>query len=461
MLRTELDGGDICQVGRQGDDHDDHSRFTQFGKLLFSDEGAVAVSHHHNRTFAPTVERVLNCWNSQGPLCQSGDADDKPPMENHTLSVVEWYPASIGWPKTGWLAQAVTDGMSAALFSSRLTFNVATTIHSLRVATGQQDAATEYAGMDELWLVFAETAASEPQVTQTLGNSTTYKPSICPHDGPMSCVIPIGTGGWFGAVSPNVSATQLYFNLGNPVNLTLYNPNARPWGWLSLSDVGTAGKSVKPGDTFSWRMFSVSVDVKTNLNSTADLVQLRRYLSSPEGLAVLRGKQVDHNGSLLELAPEQPALVAELSVPRPSPASNPTGEALLLPLRVGPFPPRWTVGLFQAAGYTAGHYGNGTDRYTTLGLDGDGFAHVPLYAARAPLTHVRVGCPVTATGAGAESLFIQVVHVDDSPQTWHVEINNPLERAVTVHVSSGLGLPGFPAVGASDVRIEAGGIWVP
>ena len=118
MLRTELDGGDICQVGRQGDDHDDHSRFTQFGKLLFSDEGAVAVSHHHNRTFAPTVERVLNCWNSQGPLCQSGDADDKPPMENHTLSVVEWYPASIGWPKTGWLAQAVTDGMSAALFSS-------------------------------------------------------------------------------------------------------------------------------------------------------------------------------------------------------------------------------------------------------------------------------------------------------------------------------------------------------
>ena len=119
------------------------------------------------------------------------------------------------------------------------------------------------------------------------------------------------------------------------------------------------------------------------------------------------------------------------------------------------------MGLFRGAGYTAGHYGNGTDRYTTLGLDGDGFAHVPLYAARAPLTHVRVGCPVTATGAGAESLFIQVAHVDDSPQTWHVEINNPLERAVTVHISSGLGLPGFPAVGASDVRIEAGGIWVP
>jgi hypothetical protein len=153
---------------------------------------------------------------------------------------------------------------------------------------------------------------------------------------------------------------------------------------------------------------------------------------------------------------------AELSVPRPSStAANPAAEALLLPLRVGPFKQsRWTVGLLQLAGYTVGYYGSGANRYTSLGLDDEGFAYVPLYAGRAPLTHVVVGCPVTAKGAGAEDLFIQVTHVDENPQVWHVEVNNPTDQAITVTFHNDMKLPGFPAITTAPVTVVAGGIVV-
>ena len=136
---------------------------------------------------------------------------------------------------------------------------------------------------------------------------------------------------------------------------------------------------------------------------------------------------------------------------------NPAAEALLLPLRVGPFKqPRWTVGLLQLAGYTVGYYGSGANRYTSLGLDDDGFAYVPLYTGRAPLTHVVVGCPVTAKGRGAEALFIQVTHVDEDPQVWHVEVNNPTDTAITVTFHNGMELPGFPTIVTAPVTIGAG-----
>lgn len=153
---------------------------------------------------------------------------------------------------------------------------------------------------------------------------------------------------------------------------------------------------------------------------------------------------------------------AEVSIPKPSSlAVNPAAEALLLPLRVGPFnQSRWTVGLLQLAGYTVGYYGSGANRYTSLGLDDEGFAYVPLYAGRAPLTHVEVGCPVIAKGTGAEDLFIQVTHVDENPQVWHVEINNPTDLPITVTLQSDMKLPGFIAITAEPVSIPAGGFVV-
>ena len=68
----------------------------------------------------------------------------------------------------------------------------------------------------------------------------------------------------------------------------------------------------------------------------------------------------------------------------------------MLPLRVGGLQRRWSTGVWQVHGYTAGFYSNGTDQYSALGLDDDGRAYVPLYVGRGA-ADVVVGHPVIAT----------------------------------------------------------------
>jgi hypothetical protein len=111
----------------------------------------------------------------------------------------------------------------------------------------------------------------------------------------------------------------------------------------------------------------------------------------------------------------------------------------VLPLRVGGFVRRWTVGLWQVTGYVVGHYGQGENRYSELGLDAHNFTHVPLYTGLAGSTHVRVGHPVVATGDGADRVFIQVTNVrlENSTDLFHVSLNNPTDAPITLVVSSG------------------------
>ena len=55
----------------------------------------------------------------------------------------------------------------------------------------------------------------------------------------------------------------------------------------------------------------MSVDIKTNLKTPAELIQLRAYLASPENLAIQRGLQVDNNSSLLEVTPDAQLIAGE------------------------------------------------------------------------------------------------------------------------------------------------------
>ena len=100
---------------------------------------------------------------------------------------------------------------------------------------------------------------------------------------------------------------------------------------------------------------------------------------------------------------------------------------------------RWTVGLWQVTGYVVGHYGQGENRYSELGLDAHNFTHVPLYTGLAGSTHVRVGHPVVATGDGADRVFIQVTNVrlENSTDLFHVSLNNPTDAPITLVVASG------------------------
>lgn len=127
---------------------------------------------------------------------------------------------------------------------------------------------------------------------------------------------------------------------------------------------------------------------------------------------------------------------------------------MLLPLRVGGFRRRWTVGLWQDAGWVTtdplyqDEPGGG---YTELGLDAHNYTHVPLYTGRAQLTRVRVGHPVVAVGSGADQLFVQATRLLTPPDAvgvrryqFHVAVNNPTFATVSVTLKSSFSEVGMP-----------------
>ena len=113
-------------------------------------------------------------------------------------------------------------------------------------------------------------------------------------------------------------------------------------------------------------------------------------------------------------------------------------EQTMLPLRFSVQNAKRNVGLHQRAGSTLGNYGNGTGRWTALGLSADGQAHASLYHGFAAVD-VVFGHPVTSD---CEEVFIQVTRAETIAPTaldsvavcevWHIAINNQTDRNVTV-----------------------------
>jgi hypothetical protein len=205
--------------------------------------------------------------------------------------------------------------MTAALFTQDVTFRTDAniTVNELRMATGQL--VSLYRNFDSLKLVYGTSSTAPPQSVEVLGNKS-YRVVLPGCDAAEMqqfgrCTVTLENGGWFGAVSPQTSASQLYWNLGGPINMTVTRANGGNQ-WLTLRDVGMVGQRIShANDRFSWSIVSVSVDIKTNLKTPAELIQLHTYLASPEKLAIHRGTQVDNNRSLLELKPDAELIAGE------------------------------------------------------------------------------------------------------------------------------------------------------
>ena len=80
--------------------------------------------------------------------------------------------------------------------------------------------------------------------------------------------------------------------------------------------------------------------------------------------------------------------------------------------------------MWQHTGYAMGHYSNGSEVYTGLGLDDFNSSYIPLYVGKAPRHHVTIGHPIIAIGKDAVDLAIQVTRVNQSVPIWHVSVNN-------------------------------------
>jgi hypothetical protein len=178
----------------------------------------------------------------------------------------------------------------------------------------------------------------------------------------------------------------------------------------------------------------MGVPINIECHNIEDVTRRLAYLDDPTGMKLLRGKRVESPG-FIEVAPDNGAV--EVTVPKPAEKTDMT-----LPLRVTGLNRRWTAGLFQKKGYVKGDYGTGDNRFRELGLDVYGNAYVPLYVDKAAETHMVAGHPVVADAAGKD-LFIQVTHVYEGPDQWHVSVNNPTDKPIKTTLHKAMDLPGL------------------
>ena len=160
------------------------------------------------------------------------------------------------------------------------------------------------------------------------------------------------------------------------------------------------------------------------------LLHIQQYLYSPP-VTVYSGRMVRCSLICDIVTSLTSGFTTEVSVPQYLGNRN-----MMLPIRVGGLNPRWSAGLWQKYGFPGSReaiYGNGTDRYTAVGVDELGWAYIPLYVGEAA-TRVVVGHPVIADGDNVEQLFIQTTHVDST--IWHVHINNPTNTTIRATVRS-------------------------
>ena len=200
----------------------------------------------------------------------------------------------------------------------------------------------------------------------------------------------IAHGGWFAAWSNHTAQASIFFNRGLPIDLQI-----RVYPQTSLSTPVLKGASytvtaakvsdVTAGQELVFELAQLGTSLRTDVKSLADVQALVEYLANPTGLIIIRGKRLSgpERLGLLEVLPDATSFVAEVAV-----GTHPDAN-MLLPLRIGGFNRRWTVGMWQETGWVTSDpvYTNGSG-YTELGLDAFNQSYVPIYSGRVPRTHV-------------------------------------------------------------------------
>ncbi|MBI2298733.1 MAG: hypothetical protein HYU66_07255 [Armatimonadetes bacterium] len=254
--------------------------------------------------------------------------------------------------------------------------------------------------------------------------------------GPGAALLPLGRGGYVGTFGVEQGTPSALFNAGETE--IAYEPVYRR---LFLANLPAAGKA---GQTFAWKLFYLWDGFDHDARNLARLERLRSYYGldgkSGSGIVVRRGRLVSHFG-LVDLAPADG--VVEFEVPEPD-----FGLDVPLGLRFLGFNPNWTVGQLQLTGYSPGFYGNGTNVWRNLGTDDRDMAYLAVYTKGVPSSHSIVGHPVVCD---TQELVIEVTHLSDKPQRWHIAVNNPADRPLKTVLRKNLDLPGL---GFADTPVE-------
>ncbi|MCX7597652.1 MAG: hypothetical protein N2512_02110 [Armatimonadetes bacterium] len=389
---------------------EDFRRCNQVPVLDFSDEGAVAVASLRQEYYDERVERVLNPWQTYGPI-------DGPTKFAENLQYYrEWVTPTVDVPEEYWAAPGIRVGVNPSLFTNTVRFKWPVVVKRLRLGALHCHPDAK---------VVVGTAEGVREVPLWEGVEVLLRP-----------------GDWFGLYKQGVSNSHLYVLRSEPVRLKIQ-------GAIEFfADV--ENKSFRAGDSYTFEIAALGFPVNVEIDGPQDLARYVEYLRAPAGLKIIRGARQPSHG-VLTVAVSDGA--AELSVPRPA-----TRLDLTLPVCVTGLNPRWSAGLFQVRGYSKGFHGPGENRYRALSVDTHGVAYVPLYVDYAGITHVVAGHPVVA-GPEGKDLFIQVTKVHDGPHRWHVSVNNPTARAITTRLRKAMNLPGL-TVPTGPIKVPAGGYLV-
>jgi hypothetical protein len=383
---------------------EDGSRFDQTPLLDFDDEDAVGVESTQGVVFADSIEKVTDPWDTFGPL--GGPSK----LMEFALRHWQFPPPAVAAPEVGSIYYGVREGITACLFRSQIRFKA-----DMRVK--------------RLQLLKNDLTPNARSVTLLIGRAPhQIERELDYGPGGKSETVRLAPGDWFALYSKNLACGHIFVVRGISVELQI----APPKSLLISADL--AGRAVKRGDLYHFELFSLGIPLNVEMKSPEAMRHLLTYLDQPAGLEIRRGKRLPSPG-FIEVASQDGAV--EVRVPQPAEKTY-----LTLPLRVKGLNRRWTAGLWQKNGFVRGEYGSGANRYRPLGVDEFGYAYAPLYVDLAPETQVVAGHPVVADEKGKE-LFIQVTHLWDKPEQWHISVNNPTDHALRTKLHQAMNVPGL------------------
>lgn len=390
---------DTVPVITTENESEDGRRFYQIPLLEFTDEGALAVTSEKNTLYDKKLLRIVNPWHTYGPV------DGKPEIFQYVQRYREYLRPTVGVPEVGWAGPGVRDGINASSFVEELKFLKDAKIKSIRLgyfASIKKEA---------IFVISNKEGIKEYPVSKNFSGKTFY----------------LKKGDWFGFYKKGISSSHLFINRSIPLKLTT--------GGNVVYIYADGIDKIKKGERVIFEMAGFGFPVNVEINKKEDFEKVLNYVKNPSGMKIIRGKRIDNPG-IVEILPENYGV--EISIPKPEKKLN-----LTLPVMIKNLNPGWTAILWLKKGYVKGDYGEGKDRARELGIDVYGNAYVPVYVDYSDITSFVAGHPVIAEGKMAEKLFIQVTHVQDNPDKWHISVNNPTDKTISAVIKKVINLPGM------------------
>jgi len=408
----------VAEEGQEG-----RRLFNQTPILEFTDEGARVVRQIRNVAVRDDVPTV-NPWATYGPLVPSK-------LFEHTQRFAQWHAAVKEVHPTGHAGYSYPYGAIPTEFTTWLRFKRDLTVKRMELFSSWHAAKD----LPQQMVIRAGGKLQRVDLTALKKRRD----------------VRLAPGDCFGVCSPKTANAHIVFVRGVPMRMSFTRPQSlSPMLLADLPD-----KQVKADQRLRYGVATYSFPLDAPINAPEDLEKSIAYIESPTGLVVTGAKRVSSPG-LLDY--EATADAVRIQIPRAT-----WKTFLTLPIRVKGYSRKWTCGLWLKEGFVKGFYGPPTNRFRPMGVDFDGQIYVPISPDLAEKHDVVVGHPIVADAAGKD-VFIQVTQTSGGVRTldgkptawrWHVSLNNPLAKPVTVTFKQTMPLPGL-AFGTRKLTLQPG-----